>query len=141
MRGRVLDAIIIGDPSNINWLCSYDAWSFYTPQMMLVDLDDGPFWMGCEMDAGAARFTTYLTAGRIIPYHETLIHRPNTHRQVFLANLMAKTGSPAANLVVRLWTNEMSDVVSFGNRWRAFSGSRDSNDCVWAGQHGANASA
>ena len=61
MRDRGLDALIIGDPSNINWLCGYDAWSFYTPQMMLVDLDRGPFWMGREMDAGAARFTTYLT--------------------------------------------------------------------------------
>ena len=45
MRNRGLDAIIIGDPSNINWLCGYDAWSFYTPQMMLVDLDHGPFWI------------------------------------------------------------------------------------------------
>ena len=31
MRDRGLDAVIIGDPSNINWLCGYDAWSFYTP--------------------------------------------------------------------------------------------------------------
>ena len=36
--------------------------------MMLVDLDHGPFWMGREMDAGAARFTSYLTADQIIPY-------------------------------------------------------------------------
>ena len=53
MRDRNLDALIIGDPSNINWLTGYDAWSFYTPQMMLVGLDRGPFWMGREMDAGA----------------------------------------------------------------------------------------
>ena len=61
MRDRNLDALIIGDPSNINWLTGYDAWSFYTPQMMLVGLDKGPFWMGREMDAGAAHFTTYLS--------------------------------------------------------------------------------
>ena len=34
------------DPANINWLSGYDAWSFYTPQVMLVDLQDGPFWVG-----------------------------------------------------------------------------------------------
>ena len=114
MRDRVLDAIIIGDPSNVNWLCGYDAWSFYTPQMMLFDLDQGPFWMRCEMDAGVARSTTYLKAGQIIPYPETLVQRPNTYPEVFLADSMEKAGSPAANLMARLWTNEMSDVLSFG---------------------------
>jgi Xaa-Pro aminopeptidase len=53
MATRGLDALVIGDPANINWLTGYDAWSFYTPQMMLVDMHDGPFWMGLEMDAGA----------------------------------------------------------------------------------------
>ena len=46
MQERGLDLMVIGDPANINWLTGYDAWSFYTPQMMLVDLHDGPFWMG-----------------------------------------------------------------------------------------------
>ena len=54
MVARGLDALIIGDPANINWLTGYDAWSFYTPQIMLVDLQDGPFWMGRPMDAGLA---------------------------------------------------------------------------------------
>ena len=58
MVARGLDALIIGDPANINWLTGYDAWSFYTPQIMLVDLQDGPFWMGRLMDAGSAKFTT-----------------------------------------------------------------------------------
>ena len=31
MNDRKLDALIIGNPSNINWLTGYDAWSFYTP--------------------------------------------------------------------------------------------------------------
>ena len=44
MEARGLAALIIGDPANINWLTGYDAWSFYTPQVMLVDLHDGPFW-------------------------------------------------------------------------------------------------
>lgn len=53
MQDRGLDAMVIGDPANINWLSGYDAWSFYTPQVMLVDLQDGPFWVGRLMDAGA----------------------------------------------------------------------------------------
>ena len=38
MATRGLDALVIGDPANINWLTGHDAWSFYTPQMMLVDV-------------------------------------------------------------------------------------------------------
>ena len=92
MRGRNLDALIIGDPSNINWLTGYDAWSFYTPQMMLVGLDKGPFWMGREMDAGAARFTTYLTSDQIIAYPEDLVQRVDTHPALFLSDQIAALG-------------------------------------------------
>ncbi len=92
MRDRNLDALIIGDPSNINWLTGYDAWSFYTPQMMLVGLDKGPFWMGREMDAGAARFTTYLTSDQIIAYPEDLVQRVDTHPVIFLADQISALG-------------------------------------------------
>jgi len=34
MRDRSLDAVIIGDPANMNWLTGFDAWSFYVPQIM-----------------------------------------------------------------------------------------------------------
>jgi ectoine hydrolase len=53
MATRGLDALVIADPENINWLNGNDAWSFYMPQMILIDMHDGPFWMGLEMDAGA----------------------------------------------------------------------------------------
>ena len=92
MRDRSLDALIIGDPSNINWLTGYDAWSFYTPQMMLVGLDKGPFWMGREMDAGAAHLTTYLSSDQIIAYPEDLVQRVDTHPAIFLADQIATLG-------------------------------------------------
>ena len=53
MATRGLNALVIGDPANINWLNGYDACSCYTPQMILIDMHDGPFWMVREMDAGA----------------------------------------------------------------------------------------
>ena len=53
MATRDLDELVIGDPANINWLNGYDAWSCYTPQMILIDMHDGLFWMVREMDAGA----------------------------------------------------------------------------------------
>ena len=50
MRDRSLDALVIGDPANMNWLTGFDAWSFYVPQIMLLTHDRGPVWMGREMD-------------------------------------------------------------------------------------------
>ena len=98
MAARGLDALVIGDPDNINWLTGYDAWSFYTPQMMLVDLNDGPFWMGRLMDARAANFTTYLTASQIVPYPEELVQRPDTHPMSHLAGWMADHGFASARI-------------------------------------------
>ena len=92
MQDRGLDALVIGDPSNINWLSGYDAWSFYTPQVMLVDLHDGPFWVGRLMDAGAARFTTHLSEEQVIAYPETLVQRPDIHPLSYLADWMADRG-------------------------------------------------
>ena len=98
INARGLDAMVIGDPANINWLTGYDAWSFYTPQMMLVDLHDGPFWMGRLMDAGAAKFTSYLTESQIVAYPETLVQRPDTHPMSYLADWMADHGFATARI-------------------------------------------
>lgn len=98
MESRGLDALIIGDPDNINWLTGYDAWSFYTPQMMLVDLHDGPFWIGRMMDAGAAKFTTYLSETQVVPYPETLVQRADTHPMGHVAAWMAERGFATARI-------------------------------------------
>ena len=92
MRAKNLDVLIIGDPGNINWICGFDAWSFYTPQMMVIDLNIDPIWFGREMDAGAAKFTTYLNSKSIVSYPEDLVQRPNTHPSEFLADWMNKAG-------------------------------------------------
>ena len=35
MQKKGIELLISQDPSNMNYLTGYDAWSFYTPQMML----------------------------------------------------------------------------------------------------------
>ena len=87
-----LDAIFITDPSNINWLTGYDAWSFYVPQAVLLTADGDPVWMGREMDAGAARFTTYLNDDQIVPVPEDYVQRPDRHSGDVMAAEMAARG-------------------------------------------------
>ncbi len=79
MAERNLDALVIGDPSNMNWLTGFDAWSFYVPQIMLVLHDAAPIWMGRKMDAGAVALTTYLGAESVKPYAEDYVQRAGVH--------------------------------------------------------------
>lgn len=98
LEAKGLDAMVIGDPSNINWLTGYDAWSFYTPQIMVVGTDLPPTWIGREMDAGAAKFTTYLPPEQIIGFPEPLVQRTDTHPAVFMADWMKGAGLGAKRI-------------------------------------------
>ena len=92
MQSHGFDTLVIGDPGNINWLTGYDAWSFYTPQIMVVGLDLEPTWLGREMDAGAASFTTYLTDEQVVPFPESLVQQKDVHPAQFMGDWMASKG-------------------------------------------------
>ena len=92
MQEQGLDALVIGDPSNINWLTGYDAWSFYTPQIMVVGLTLEPTWIGREMDAGAAKFTTYLPEAQVVPFPENYVQQKEIHPAQYMAEWMVSNG-------------------------------------------------
>ena len=92
MEEKGFDFLVIGDPANINWLSGYDAWSFYTPQIMVVGLELDPTWMGREMDAGAADFTTYLSSDQIVPFPENYVQQKDIHPAQFMAEWMHANG-------------------------------------------------
>ena len=99
MKSKNLDGLLIGNPNNINWLTGYDAWSFYTPQMMLLDLsDNGVYWFGRDMDAGAAKFTTYLTSKQIIGYPEEFVQRSDIHPSDYISNWIKKSGYDSSTI-------------------------------------------
>lgn len=88
MSERNLDALLIGDPANMNWLTGFDAWSFYVPQVMLVLHDAEPIWMGRNMDAGAVPLTTYLEASSVMPYPEDYVQQDNKHPMEVVAGYL-----------------------------------------------------
>ena len=92
MAAHDLDALVIGDPSNHNWLTGYDAWSFYTPQIVVVTHDAGPVWIGRKMDAGAAKLTTYLTDDQVQPYPEDCVQQVGTHPMTIAGGFLASMG-------------------------------------------------
>ena len=85
-----LDAIVVSDPANMNYLAGYDGWSFYVHQAVVVTREhDEPVWVGRDMDANGARATTWLSEPTIRAYSDDHVHSPyDLHPMDFLADVL-----------------------------------------------------
>lgn len=93
VKGRMeqagLDLLICQDPANMAWLTGYDAWSFYTPQAVLVHLQlDMPIWVGRPVDINGAHVTTNLPDANIVSLSDELVHHPELHPYDELCDLI-----------------------------------------------------
>lgn len=79
MAKQGLSALLVTDPSNIYYLTGYNAWSFYTPQLVFVPADGPMLLFARAMDAGGAFRTTWLPEDCIVGYPEQYVHRPHIH--------------------------------------------------------------
>lgn len=92
MRDAGLDALVVADPANIFYLSGYNAWSFYTPQILFVPIDGEPVLAMREMDALGAHRTAIRYADDVLGYPEQLVHRPDTHPMVWVAQALRDRG-------------------------------------------------
>ncbi|MDF3284508.1 M24 family metallopeptidase [Gordonia sp. L191] len=74
-----LSALIVTEPANLFYLIGYNAWSFYTPQMLFVPIEGDMVFFAREMDAHGAHRTTWLPEEQIVGYPESYVHRPHVH--------------------------------------------------------------
>ena len=102
MADAAFDLIICQDPANMCWLTGFDGWSFYTPQVVLVHLDEEPIWFGRAQDAKAAHITTDILADNIVGYSEQLIHHATGHPYDELADLIKERGWASSRIGVEL---------------------------------------
>ncbi len=79
MSARGLSALVVADPANLYYLTGYNAWSFYTPQCLVVPAEGSPHLFARAMDAQGAHWTAYLTRDNIHGYPEHYVHRPDIH--------------------------------------------------------------
>lgn len=79
MAERGFGALVVTDPANLFYLTGYNAWSFYTPQCLVIPADGEPHLFARAMDAAGAAFTCNLPAEQIHGYPEDLVHRPDAH--------------------------------------------------------------
>ena len=64
MAQKGFAALVVCDPANLFYLTGYNAWSFYTPQCLLVGADGPPHLFTRAMDAAGAGFTANLDDDR-----------------------------------------------------------------------------
>ncbi|MEM8986781.1 MAG: Xaa-Pro peptidase family protein [Pseudomonadota bacterium] len=79
MDAEGFELLIITDPCNIYYLTGYDGWSFYTPQALIVFLNEAPLLIARKMDIPGIAMSTWLGADRLIGYDETLVQSPDGH--------------------------------------------------------------
>ena len=75
MQDKGIEILISQDPSNMNYLTGYDAWSFYYAQCVIVHVNaDEPLCFVRAQDAGGAYIKTYLKNENILVYDQKYIH-------------------------------------------------------------------
>ena len=92
MRERGFDGLVVADPSNMYYLTGYNAWSFYTPQVLYVPLEGEPVLAMREMDALGAHHTALKYTDDILGYPESTVHRPDTHPMEWVAEQFRARG-------------------------------------------------
>jgi len=88
-----LDVLLVASPANQFYLTGYDGWSFYTPQMVVVAMDqEEPIWFGRKMDAVGAKFTAFLAPENVIAYPDRYVGSADLHPMDYLVEILAERG-------------------------------------------------
>src|SRR5829696_6346948 len=99
MQRQGIDLLLVASPANHFWLTGYDGWSFYTPQMVLLHMDeDEPIWFGRKMDSVWARFTAFMGEERIVPYPDEYVASRERHPMQYLAKIVRERGWGSARV-------------------------------------------
>lgn len=93
MQRRGLDLLVVNDIANQHYLTGYDGWSFYTPQVVLVPLEEAePVWIGRAMDAAGGRLTAWMKPDNVVGFPEELVQRTDAHPMDWIARWIIDRG-------------------------------------------------
>jgi ectoine hydrolase len=112
MHEAGIDVLLVSAPDNVNYLCGYDAWSFYVPQMLIVPAAaEDPVWVGRGMDSVSARITTHLPDANISSYADDYVENPAKHAMEHVAVVLEERGWDDGRLGYE------GDAYFFAARW------------------------
>jgi Xaa-Pro aminopeptidase len=112
MAQRGIDLLLVASPANQFWLTGYDGWSFYTPQMVALRIEE-PLWVGRKMDAVGAKFTAFLQPESVVPYPDSYVGSAERHPLQFVAEEITRRGWSSGTVGVE------SDDYYYTAKWDA----------------------
>ncbi|MFO0995246.1 MAG: Xaa-Pro peptidase family protein [Alphaproteobacteria bacterium] len=91
MEAKGFDVLLCASPANMLYATGYDAWSFYTPQTVIISprLAE-PIWIGRDMDRIAAEATVFMSPAALIPYAESELDTPDRLETKRVADVLAQ---------------------------------------------------
>ena len=93
MAAASLDALVVSDPANMNYLTGYDGWSFYVHQCVIVAQSlEQPLWIGRGQDVNGAKLTTILRHENILGYSDDHVQSTSKHPMQFVASALRDRG-------------------------------------------------
>lgn len=93
MQKRDLELLIVNDVANQHYITAYDGWSFYTPQVVLVPIEDEePVWIGRAMDAAGGLLTAWMRPENVVGFPEDHVQRADRHPMDWIAGWITRKG-------------------------------------------------
>lgn len=93
MAKRELELLIVTDVANQHYLTAFDSWSFYTPQVVLVPIEDEePYWIGRAMDAAGGKLTVWMDPARSLGWPEIFVQQTDRHPMDWIAGWIRDKG-------------------------------------------------
>lgn len=102
MAARGIDALIVCDPSNMNWLTGYDGWSFYVHQAVIVMPTGQPLIWVRTQDMPGAYQTAWIDRNNVLTYPEAHVQNPPHHPYETLAHHLAERGQNRSRIAVEM---------------------------------------
>lgn len=103
MAKRGIDILFVSEPASQYYLTGYDAYSFYTPQMVLVALNHPePIWIGRFVDSVSAKMTTFLASDNIRAYPDKYVASTELSAYEFMADVSKELVGETATVGVEM---------------------------------------
>src|SRR5260221_7833254 len=93
MARRDIGLMVVTDIANQHYITGYDGWSFYTPQVVLVPVEDEePVWVGRAMDAAGGRLTAWMRPENVLGFSGSYVQQTDRPPMGWIAALIGARG-------------------------------------------------
>lgn len=101
MAEQGIDLLVSSNPANMNYLTGYDGWSFYTPQIVAVDLHAAePLCIVRGIDRAGGKVTTYLRDENMLGYPDDYVQAVDKHPMDWIGAQLRERGFDKGRIAV-----------------------------------------